>query len=149
MFYCTTAVETDRLSSRALLCWREQKALSRDFVLSKKYFPAGVRWAYDRAPFLHFPEWTDARQHDCSCRRRRARCTLFFSRLTTTLGTRVVPDGSKVNWFGEACLRGSDWGAVGPPWASSAKCSPVSHTDTLVFALSTIGSSAVSWKNKK
>lgn len=35
------------------------------------------------------------------------------------------------------------------PWASSVKCSPVSHTDTLMFALSTIGSSVVSWKKKK
>lgn len=31
-------------------------------------------------------------------------------------------------------------------WAFSVKCSPVSHTDTLVFALSTIGSSAVALK---
>lgn len=40
-------------------------------------------------------------------------------------------------------------GKLKAPWASSVKCSPVSHTDTLVFALSTIGSSAVSWKKKK
>lgn len=31
-------------------------------------------------------------------------------------------------------------------WAFSVKCSPVSHTDTLMFALSTIGSSAVALK---
>ena len=35
------------------------------------------------------------------------------------------------------------------PWVSAVKCSPVSRTDTLMFALSTIGSSAVSWKRKE
>lgn len=34
-------------------------------------------------------------------------------------------------------------------WVSSVKCSPVSHTDTLMFALSTTGSSAMPWKKKK
>lgn len=43
-------------SSQALHCWREQKALSHDFVLSKLYFLAGIRWAYDRLLFLHFRE---------------------------------------------------------------------------------------------
>lgn len=81
--------------------------------------------------------------------RESAWCTLSFSWLTVTLGIQVVPDGSKVNWFGEGCLRGSDWEAEGPPWVSSVKCSPVSHTDTLLFALSTIGSSALSWKKRK
>lgn len=39
-------------------------------------------------------------------------------------------------------------GKLKTPWVSSIKCSPVSHTDTLVFALSTIGSSVVSWKKQ-
>lgn len=39
-------------------------------------------------------------------------------------------------------------GKLKAPRVSSVKCSPVSHTDTLMFALSTIGSSAVSWKKQ-
>lgn len=37
-----------------------------------------------------------------------------FRWMTVTLGTQVVPDGSKVNWFGEGRLQGSDWEAEGP-----------------------------------
>lgn len=102
------------VSSQALLCWREQKAPSRDFVLSKKYFLAGIRWAYDRLLFLHVPQWTDANLHGCICRSKRAWCTLSFSWLTVTLGPQVVADGSKVNWFGEGCLQGLDWEAEDP-----------------------------------
>lgn len=36
-----------------------------------------------------------------------------------------------------------------PLWVSAVKCSPVSHTDTLMFALSTTGCSAMPWKKKK
>lgn len=38
-------------------------------------------------------------------------------------------------------------GQLKTQWVSSVKCSPVSHTDTLMFALSTMGSSVVSWTN--
>lgn len=53
---------------QALLCWREQKAVSHVFVLSQKYFLANIRWAYDRLLFPRFfSEWTDAKQHVCPC----------------------------------------------------------------------------------
>lgn len=59
-------------------------------------------------------QWTDASRHDCCCQFKSAWRTLSFSRSTATPGTRVVPDRSEVNWFGEACLWGSDWEAEGP-----------------------------------
>lgn len=37
-----------------------------------------------------------------------------FSWVSMTPGIQVVPDGSKVNWFGEARLQGSDWEAEDP-----------------------------------
>lgn len=66
------------VSSQVLLFWREQKSLSRDFVLSKKYFLAGIRWAYDRLLFHHFPEWTDARQRDCLCQSKKSMMYIVF-----------------------------------------------------------------------
>ena len=135
--YYTATVEKSTgckpdVSSQAVRCWREQEALSRDFVLPKKYLLAGIRWAHDRPLFLHFPEWTDANQHDLNCQSRGAWCTLSFSGPTVTLGPQVVPDGSKVNWFGEGCLRGSDWEADGPVSVLCKVQSCVTHWHTHV-----------------
>lgn len=52
--------------------------------------------------------------------------------LTVTLGPQVVPDGSKVNWFGEGCLRGSDWEADGPVSVLCKVQSCVTYWHTLV-----------------
>lgn len=43
-------------------------------------------------------------------------CIVYFSSswVSMTPGIKVVPDGSKVNWFGEARLQGSDWEAEDP-----------------------------------
>lgn len=43
-------------------------------------------------------------------------CIVYFSSswVSMTPGIKVVPDGSKVNWFGEARLQGSDWKAEDP-----------------------------------
>lgn len=79
------------------------------------YYQRNISWpALDGLMIDCFSKWTDANQYDGFWQSKRAWCTLSYSELTVTLGTQVVPGGSKVNWFGEACLQGSDWEAEGP-----------------------------------
>ena len=66
----------------------------------------------------------------CQWKERDAHC--LSAGLTVTLGPQVVPDGSKVNWFGEGCLRGSDWEADGPVSVLCKVQSCVTYWHTLV-----------------
>lgn len=84
-------------------------------MLSKNYFLATTWRAYDRLLFLHFlkgkrrqPTWL----HPSVVKSAMYICLLADWPLTP--GNQVVPHGSKVNWFGEACLWGSDWEAEDP-----------------------------------
>lgn len=65
------------------------------------------------------------------------------------LGSKLFQMGQRLTDLVRVVSGGLIGRLKGPLWVSSVKCSPVSHTDTLLFALSTIGSSALSWKKKK
>lgn len=64
------------------------------------------------------------------------------------LGTKLFQMGQRLTDMVRVVSRGLIGKLKALKWVSSVKCSPVSHTDTVMFALSTIGSSAMSWKKQ-